>query len=447
MEEIRSLPPNGLTVASLFSGGGGSSLGYEMAGFDVRYANEFVPAARDTYRANFPGTFVDERDIREVEGADVLEALGMRAGELDVLDGSPPCASFSTAGKREAGWGKVKKYSDVEQRTDDLFFEYARILGDVQPKVFVAENVAGLVKGSAKGYFKEILAALKSKGYRVRAAVLDAQWLGVPQARRRVIFVGVREDLKAAPAHPKPFAHQYSVREAIPWIFRQAAPMPYGESGMRDAARHASPTIRASPKTGNGRSPASLVEAGVVKDFHDTSGEWSTGDVTDRPCPAITVGLDGLNSQHFKVVQKYAGKFGAGPVDVTDRPAATVRCGPLISIERRPETALAPSLAREWDRTKVGEASEKYFSLVKPDPDKPCPTATQKAGAGAAGIVHPVEKRKFTIQELKRICSFPDDFVLTGTYAQQWERCGRAVPPLMMRAIAETIRDEIFAKL
>jgi DNA (cytosine-5)-methyltransferase 1 len=67
-----------------------------MAGFDVRYANEFVPAARDTYRANFPGTFVDERDIREVEGADVLEALGMRAGELDVLDGSPPCASFST---------------------------------------------------------------------------------------------------------------------------------------------------------------------------------------------------------------------------------------------------------------------------------------------------------------------------------------------------------------
>ncbi len=112
-----------------------------------------------------------------------------------MLDGSPPCASFSTAGKREEGWGKVKLYSDARQRTDDLFFEYARILKGLQPKVFVAENVAGLVRGTAKGYFKLILAELKDCGYRVEARLLDARWLGVPQMRERVIFVGVRNDL------------------------------------------------------------------------------------------------------------------------------------------------------------------------------------------------------------------------------------------------------------
>ena len=78
--------------------------------------------------------------------------------------------SFSTAGKREAGWGKVKAYSDTQQRTDDLFFEYARLLEGIRPRVFVAENVSGLVKGTAKGYFKLVLAALRECGYRVEAS-------------------------------------------------------------------------------------------------------------------------------------------------------------------------------------------------------------------------------------------------------------------------------------
>src|SRR5207248_5858022 len=129
---------------------------------------------------------------------------GLTAGEVDVMEGSPPCASFSTAGKRQAGWGQVRPYSDTRQRTDDLFFEFARLVRGVRPKVFVAENVSGLVKGTAKGYFKEILRALKGCGYRVEARLLDAQWLGVPQVRQRIIFVGVREDLGVGPAFPKP---------------------------------------------------------------------------------------------------------------------------------------------------------------------------------------------------------------------------------------------------
>jgi DNA (cytosine-5)-methyltransferase 1 len=113
MDEIRALPWSGFNAISTFSGGGGSSTGYRMAGFKVLWANEFIDAARDTYRANMaPHTILDGRDIRQVKAIEILESIKMQPGELDLFDGSPPCASFSTAGKRQAGWGKVKKYSD-----------------------------------------------------------------------------------------------------------------------------------------------------------------------------------------------------------------------------------------------------------------------------------------------------------------------------------------------
>ena len=110
-------------------------------------------------------------------GADILRATGLEVGELGILDGSPPCAWFSTAGKRSRDWGRIKAYSDTKQRTDDLFLEYVRILAELQPRRFIAENVSGLVKGVGKGWFLGILAALKSAGYRVECRLLDAQWL------------------------------------------------------------------------------------------------------------------------------------------------------------------------------------------------------------------------------------------------------------------------------
>jgi len=187
MAEIEALPKNGYDVVSTFSGCGGSCLGYRMAGFNVAWANEFIPAAQDTYVANHPSTILDKRDIRKIQPKEILDILGKNAGEIDLLDGSPPCAAFSTAGKRSDGWGTVKSYSDSKQRVDDLFFEYSRILEGLQPKTFIAENVSGLVKGVAKGYFKEILKRLQDCGYRVSARVLDAKWLGVPQSRQRLI--------------------------------------------------------------------------------------------------------------------------------------------------------------------------------------------------------------------------------------------------------------------
>jgi DNA (cytosine-5)-methyltransferase 1 len=381
MADIAAMVPNGLTVASTFSGCGGSSLGYRLAGYRVLYANEFIPAARETYRANAAAyTVVDGRDIRHVQPGDILEALKLPVGALDLLDGSPPCASFSTAGKRSKLWGKVKKYSDGAQRTDDLFPEFARLLRGLQPKTFVAENVAGLVRGVAKGYFLQILAELKACGYRVGARVLDAQWLGVPSARQRLIFVGVRDDLGIEPVHPTPLPYRYTIRDAIPDIGRITAD-------------------RRTSKAGSG--------IGTIVDI-------------DRDAPIQTITASGVGN------------------DV------------MYDWKIEPEADIARfAIGREWDKMgRPGTQSEKYFQLVRPNIDAACPTITATGGVtGAAGVCHPTERRKFSIAELKALSSFPADFVLTGTYRQQWERIGRAVPPVMMSHIAATIRDRILRRV
>ena len=401
MEEIRALKPNGFRVASTFSGCGGTCLGWRMAGFSVLYASEFVPAARESYLANCCAeTFLDPRDVRLVEPAEILERFPN--GEVDVLEGSPPCASFSTAGKRHRDWGKVKAYSDVKQRTDDLFFEFARLVDGVRPKVFIAENVSGLVKGSAKGYFLEILARLKACGYRVEAKLLDAQWLGVPQARQRIFFQGVREDLDRSPAWPKPWPFRYSLRDACPWIVRQSDNGDFGGGSLR-SSNAPSPTIGASPQTRNGRFLAALVQT--------AKGKRSV----DEPVPTVLQhGRRGTHSE-MTIVEAEAdiSRFAIGA---------------------------------EARKLREGQQSDRYHNLVRAHRERPCPTVTAPAGmTSAATVIHPTETRRFTIAELKRVCSFPDDFVLTGTYAQQWERLGRSVPPLMARAIAEAVRDRVLA--
>jgi DNA (cytosine-5)-methyltransferase 1 len=319
MREIEEIPDNGFRVVSTFTGCGGSCLGYRMAGYRVMWANEFIPAAQEVYKANHPNSILDTRDIRRIQPKEILQAIGLRQGEIDLLDGSPPCASFSTAGKREQGWGKVKEYSDTHQRVDDLFFEYARLLKGLQPKVFVAENVSGLVKGTAKGYFLAILKELKACGYKVTAKLLDAQWLGVPQMRQRLLFVGVRSDLQPEPAHPAPLPYCYGVQDACPYL------------------------------------------------------------------------------SHFAIT--------------------------------------------------TGDENQKWVMRWR-RAEYPFPTLTQSIGGKAHWVIEREtgQIRRPTIPELKALSGFPEDFCLLGSYSQQWERLGRAVPPVMMSHLAKTIEEQILCR-
>jgi len=347
MKEISEIPWNGFNVVSTFSGGGGSCLGYRLAGYHVLYANEFVEEAQRTYKANNPNSYLDTRDIRDVTAESILKIVGLKKGEIDILDGSPPCCVFSTAGKREKGWGKERNYSDGKvQRIDNLFFEYTRLLKDLQPKVFVAENVSGLIVGKARGYFNDIIKEMRNCGYIVYAGDINAMWLGVPQSRRRVIFIGVRKDLGIKPSFPKPNNWYYTLGEALE----------------------------------------------TVKN-------------TDEEINFLSEDIKKYNI--YNVLKK---------------------------IEKNPLKSVSGS--------EVTNGS--YFNLIRESMYRPCSTICQMNGkSSAAGNCHPLEDRKFTISELKRIASVPDDFILTGSYSQQWERLGRMVPPMMMRAIAKNIQIKI----
>ena len=196
---------NKFNVISLFAGGGGSSTGYRLAGGNILCVNEFVEAARDTYRENYPYTKILSSDIKELTGQDFLDATALEVGELDILDGSPPCSAFSvagklshsTAGKHSDGWGQTKNYSDgkMVENIEDLFFEFLRVAKEIQPKVIIGENVAGLTVGEAKQYFNKIQNTFEKIGYDVSAKVLDSRYFGVCQTRTRVFFIGIRNDI------------------------------------------------------------------------------------------------------------------------------------------------------------------------------------------------------------------------------------------------------------
>ena len=352
VQDIKKIPWNRKTILSTFSGCGGSCLGLRMCGFKVLWANEFIKSAREAYHINFPTTIIDSRDIRAIKPKEILKTLSLSPLDIDILEGSPPCASFSTAGSRQGGWNQIRDYSETRQRVDDLFFEFIRIVKGIQPKVFIAENVLGLVTGISKGYFKLILEEMKALPYLIKVQRLEAQWLGVPQLRQRLFFIGVHKNLKRLPVFPKPLPYRYSIEDAIPWL------------------------------------------------------QFKTNIPKNKELLYIE---------------------------------------PESNIERF-------KIGKEWKKLHIGQHHKKFFQLYRSNPRRPSGTITTLNGApglatitGRATITHPYECRYFSIAELKRLASFPDDFILTGTYIQQYERIARSVPPLMMKAIGEIILQEVLS--
>jgi len=186
---------NGLKVFSTFACGGGSTMGYKLAGFEVLGCLEIDPEIIAVYKANHKPKLAYNQDIREFVKRDDLPA---ELFSLDILDGSPPCSTFSMSGSREGAWGveKVFREGQAKQRLDDLFFEWIALVGKLRPKVAIAENVKGMLAGNAKGYVKEVVSELKKIGYTTQVFLLNAATMGVPQKRERVFFICRRDDLQ-----------------------------------------------------------------------------------------------------------------------------------------------------------------------------------------------------------------------------------------------------------
>ena len=159
---------------------------------------EIDPQMARIYKKNHNPKMVFLEDIRVFRKRDDLP---LELFNLDILDGSPPCSSFSTAGNREKDWGKEKVFREgqAKQRLDDLFFEYIALVKRLRPKVAIAENVSGLLKGAAKGYVKEIQAAFNEAGYDLQVFLFNAASMGVPQKRQRSFFIARRSDLNLPP--------------------------------------------------------------------------------------------------------------------------------------------------------------------------------------------------------------------------------------------------------
>ena len=199
------------TVFSCFACGGGSTMGYKLAGFDVIGCNEIDPKMMEVYKANHNPKYAYLEPIQTFK---LRTDLPDELYQLDILDGSPPCSSFSMAGNREKDWGKKKKFREgqAEQVLDNLFFDFIDLAKKLQPKVVVAENVKGLLLGNAIEYVRKIYREFDQAGYYCQHWLLDASKMGVPQRRERVFFICLRKDLA------KPFLKQMSLFDILPEI-------------------------------------------------------------------------------------------------------------------------------------------------------------------------------------------------------------------------------------
>jgi len=281
------------TVISLFSGAGGSALGYKLGDFKELLGIDIDETACNTFQHNFLAP-VRNRDIRTVEVTEVLQYLELEVGQLDVLDSSPPCVGFSICGRR-----------DIQDKRNDLFLETVRFIEGLRPKVFLIENVPGLMAGKLKGKFNQIFTRLKSTGYKLRCKSINTIYYNVPQSRQRLIFLGVREDLAVEPTFPKPNSQVKRLKDVLPDV-----------------------------------------------DFH------SRGQFDKRIKHAESL-----------------------PYTITKTPSM-------------------------------------FF-------------------------VQDGVQRQPTIDELKILSSFPEDFTFTGSYTQIWNQIGNCVPPLMMKEMSKTIREDI----
>lgn len=196
-------------VFSTFSCGGGSTMGYKLAGFDVIGNLEIDKKKNAAYVKNHHPRFNFNEDIRKFR---LRKDLPQELYNLDILDGSPPCLTFSMAGEREERWGETFYHDGITQRWDDLYFEFIALANTLRPKVVVAENVKGMLLGEAIDYARRIRDGFEEAGYTCQHFLLNSAYMGVPQARERIFFVCLRKDLEA------PFLTQANLFDILPYI-------------------------------------------------------------------------------------------------------------------------------------------------------------------------------------------------------------------------------------
>ena len=376
-----------LTAVDLFSGAGGISVGLGDAGYDVLLASDVDSACARTYRRNFAGHQFIEGDIRELTGQQVIRETGLRRGDLDVLVGGPPCQGFSIIGSRV----------EMDPR-NDLFKEFLRIGGELQPRAMVMENVPGMATLGGGSILRHVVGGFEAIGYRVSFAELLAAQYGAPQMRWRMVFVAFRSDVDVPMnvGFPKPTHGRRAIGELV---------------------------------------PNCTIPPADTKGFITT--REAIGDL-----PAIASGEEGREYRGRPTCQyQRRMREGAGP-ELHNHYA------PKLSAQNL-ERLAALSAGQDWrdlpiellpegmKRAKRKDHTRRYSRMTWDGIPRSIITRFRDPKSGE--YTHPEQHRTISIREAARIQSFPDRFVFEGSHSEQYDQVGNAVPAILAEAIGREV--------
>ena len=369
------------TYISFFAGGGGSSVGYKLAGGDCLFVNEFQQVAVDTYLANWPNTPHICGDIKNVTGQQIMEMTGLKVGELDILDGSPPCPPFSMSGTKNEGWNKEKTAYGMKQKNiEDLTWEMIRIAGELKPKVIICENVKGLTMDYARDHLNRMVVDFEALGYSTTYKVLNGIHFGVPQKRQRVFIVSIRDDvlddidmnwILLSSIYPEPVDEEPTLEQAI------------GDLRLNNENR---------------------VEAEELCMAMKKSAKYKwMKRLPKNPDRVVSVGDDVVGPWFEKVIA-HRKKFGK---EVPEKKSS------FYQSRRVPWNQASHTLSEQGLQTSL------------------------------AVHLHAEEDRVYTTKESKRLMTLPEDYKLTGTLNERLARMGLMVAPLQMKYVAESIYEKV----
>lgn len=355
-----------LKVADIFCGAGGLSYGFSHNDFfNIIFANDIDKNALNTYAKNHINTKILHCDIANLSKNELL-----KYNKIDILLGGPPCQSYSTLGKRK-----------MDKRAH-LFEEYIRILGILEPKIFIFENVVGLISMQKRELFKTICKEFKKLGYKIYHQILNAAEFGVPQIRERVFVVGISEKI---------YYRDFIFPSATHKYFSGLSNMSNFIT-LQDAISDLPPI-----KSGeNGDKKGYLFEPN--NDFLHFVRKSRT--LQEHSSPKNNPNL-------IKIMNTL--KDG--------------QCKDDLPLDIRPKSGYTNTYAKMWWK-------------------KPAPTITRNfATPSSSRCIHPRDSRALSIREGARLQSFPDDYQFTGSQSAKRLQIGNAVPPLVSMALANAVQE------
>ena len=361
------------TVVDLFCGAGGLSLGFQDAGFRVLAGCDIVDTYGKTFEANHEGAKFIHAPVSELRNGELLKHLGLERGELDVLVGGPPCQAYSVYNHRRG----------MDDPRSQLFQDYLEVVREVQPSWLVMENVTGILSIEGGKLVDRIKDAIRGLGYAdVDHFILRAEEYGVPQERRRVVFVANRLGLPVI--EPKR-THQTENDFVSVWQAIGDLPAIHPDTGIGVAVSYACEPMSA----------------------YQIEMRGNRTSVTAHRSPK----LGAANQERLKYIPE-GGSWRDIPINL---------------------------LPEGMKKAKRSDHTKRYGRPRRSD--LAC-TILTKCDIHWGAYIHPIQNRPFSVREAARLQSFPDKFEFCGSMTEQFVQIGNAVPPKLGFCIAKSIIDQ-----